>query len=209
MERSTDGNVDARVDSKPNQVEHLNTSTIAEDSLPAKAAVAARVDGAPTDHDGLPKVTIENFGKVSDGIYRGAAPKPDQVEELKNMGVKTIIDLRVPDSDFHREENAAKQAGINYYNEPLFYSRPSEYKMSEIMQILNDPAMQPVYVHCREGEDRTGTVIGTERRLVDNWNWKDTYSEMLHYGFHPFYKGLANFVENVPSTGLPNFHTHK
>src|SRR5687768_181702 len=40
------------------------------------------------------KTTIENFGKVDDNYYRGSQPSQIQMEELKRLGVKTIIDLR-------------------------------------------------------------------------------------------------------------------
>src|SRR5687768_7825461 len=38
--------------------------------------------------------TIKNFGKVDDNYYRGSQPSAVQMEELKRLGVKTIIDLR-------------------------------------------------------------------------------------------------------------------
>lgn len=199
--------LDASLDSKYdiNKVSRPDSLDIEQNSAFLKASSAVNDDSSPAGAN-LPKITIGNFAKVSDGIYRGAAPTESQVQELKALGVRTIIDLRIPDSDFHREEKAANKFGINYYNEPLLYNRPHTEKMAEIMTILNKPENQPVYVHCREGEDRTGTVIGTERRVVSNWDWNSTYSEMLHYGFHPAYKGLANFVKDSPSEpGLPNF----
>ena len=37
---------------------------------------------------------IKNFGKVDEYLYRGAQPKPEGIEELKKLGIDTIVDLR-------------------------------------------------------------------------------------------------------------------
>ena len=37
---------------------------------------------------------VSDFGKVNDFLYRGAQPKDDGVEQLKNFGIDTIVDLR-------------------------------------------------------------------------------------------------------------------
>src|SRR5437588_10703335 len=50
----------------------------------------ARSYASPSDDiPGLP-----NFAKVSDGLYRGAQPTREGFVALKQMGVKTVIDLR-------------------------------------------------------------------------------------------------------------------
>ena len=41
---------------------------------------------------------VSDFGKVNDFLYRGAQPKDDGVEQLKNFGIDTIVDLR---GEFH------------------------------------------------------------------------------------------------------------
>ncbi|MGZ9148741.1 MAG: hypothetical protein ACXW4G_10250 [Candidatus Deferrimicrobiaceae bacterium] len=41
---------------------------------------------------GLPGLT--NVGRVANGIFRGAQPKPEGYATLKAMGVRTVINLR-------------------------------------------------------------------------------------------------------------------
>lgn len=43
----------------------------------------------PIDINGLP-----NLHKVTEDLYRGAQPTADGIEQLKKMGIKTIINLR-------------------------------------------------------------------------------------------------------------------
>jgi protein tyrosine phosphatase (PTP) superfamily phosphohydrolase (DUF442 family) len=37
---------------------------------------------------------IKDFGKVNEYLYRGAQPKQEGIEELKKLGIDTIVDLR-------------------------------------------------------------------------------------------------------------------
>jgi protein-tyrosine phosphatase len=47
-----------------------------------------------------------------------------------------------------------------------------------------------VLVHCKNGWDRTGLVIGEYRVLYDNQKPDQAYAEMLRLGFHPLLHGL-------------------
>src|SRR2546421_12889867 len=37
---------------------------------------------------------INDFGKLNEYLYRGAQPKEEGIEELKKLGIDTIVDLR-------------------------------------------------------------------------------------------------------------------
>ena len=67
-----------------------------------------------------------------------------QFEELKQLGVKTIVDLRKD-----RVEQAsewAKAAGLQYVNIPLTTKKAAtEDQTAEFLKLVNDPANQPVY----------------------------------------------------------------
>src|SRR5512146_685958 len=73
----------------------------------ANAAASSR---APS----LPGISIENFGKVNDHYYRGSQPKPAQLAELKNLGIKTVIDLR-KDSE-RGAAQWARDAQLQYFD---------------------------------------------------------------------------------------------
>ena len=55
---------------------------------------------------GLPGLT--NVGRVANGIFRGAQPKPEGYATLKAMGVRTVINLR----SRHGEREAVEAAGM-------------------------------------------------------------------------------------------------
>ena len=118
--------------------------------------------GAPTG--------VENFHPVNDHIYRGAQPTRDGIQSLAKFGVRTIIDLRGGREHSGMEEQLVKAAGMHYVHVPLKgFSAPSDQEMATVLALLNDNSAWPVFVHCRRGADRTGTVIACYRISHDHW----------------------------------------
>src|SRR3954453_13044675 len=78
----------------------------------AFAAVSMQAFGASPVPAG-----VGNFHQVSEHVYRGAQPTDEGFKNLAKLGVKTVIDLRLPDEhSISAEENAVKSAGMRYVN---------------------------------------------------------------------------------------------
>src|SRR5262245_61208663 len=100
-------------------------------------------------------ISIANFGKVSDTYYRGSQPEGDDFAQLAALGVKTIIDL----TDESGKGDSARHAGLKFVQIPMSSTTPpSAGQVEEFLRIVNDAASQPVYVHCKGGRHRTGTL---------------------------------------------------
>jgi tyrosine-protein phosphatase SIW14 len=153
--------------------------------------------------------TIENFGKVDDNYYRGSQPSATQMEQLKRLGVKTVIDLRkdkVADA-----ADWAGRAGMQYFNIPLKPSKAAtEEQTAYFMSLVNDPENWPVYVHCKGGRHRTGALTAIYRMTHDGWTAAQAYEEMKAYDFNDGFFGgpsaqkkfVFNFFERrVASSG--------
>ncbi len=50
--------------------------------------------------------------------------------------------------------------------------------MDRFLKIVNDPQQQPVFVHCRQGQDRCGTIVGIYRLTQQSWTASDAYKEI-------------------------------
>ncbi len=140
-------------------------------------------------------VDIPNFGKVADGIWRGAAPSASGLKELAADGVRTVVDLRLGSADPKREEILAEHLGIKYIHLPMGYCEPSRSKIKAFLKIVSNPLYQPVYIHCREGADRTGTLVGIYRILVQGWPFQKAYREMRSHHFKPWLLPLKKTVK--------------
>jgi protein tyrosine/serine phosphatase len=106
--------------------------------------------------------------------------------KLKEMGVRTVVDLRRRGRITSVEERQARALGIRYHRIPLGHLvGPSRAAMDRVLEILSDPESWPVYVHCRRGCDRTGTVIACYRIVNDSWSAQRAIAEALDQGMQP------------------------
>lgn len=140
---------------------------------------------------------IANFDIVSKGLWRGAAPSHQGLESLAQGGVKTIVDLRLNGLGTAEEEARAKSLGLKYVHIPLGYKGPDFIKVAQFLAVVNNPTNQPVFVHCRYGADRTGTLIGCFRILHDHWSFSQAYREMRNHHFKPWFAGMKKLVARL------------
>ncbi|MCC7527671.1 MAG: tyrosine-protein phosphatase [Candidatus Melainabacteria bacterium] len=144
-------------------------------------------------------VHVRNFERVSANLMRGGAPSARAMKELKAAGVKTIVNLRGGGAASKKEERAAMAIGLDYYNIPMGYADPNLTKVSSVLDIIRDPARQPVYIHCLQGADRTGMIVGIHRVLSDGWQFDRAYTEMRGHHFKPFLIPMRKTVQAFAS----------
>lgn len=114
---------------------------------------------------------VGNFHRVNDLLFRGAQPTNEGFQSLAKLGVKTVIDLRETDGRSALEKKEVEAAGMRYINVPLQgMSAPSSGDVEKILAIFNDSAAGPVFIHCRRGADRTGTLVACYRISHDGWD---------------------------------------
>jgi tyrosine-protein phosphatase SIW14 len=149
------------------------------------STAAAQVAGTST-------TTLENFGKVNDNYYRGSQPRENEIEQLKRLGVKTIIDLRGDREP--REAEWVSKAGMQYFNIPMKAARRATDKQTAyFLSLVNDPKNGPVYVHCKGGRHRTGALTAVYRITHDGWTADQAFDEMKRYDFNDrFFGGPAD-----------------
>lgn len=127
-------------------------------------------------------IKIKNFGQMDERFFRGARPKPKDLQALAALGITTIIDLT--DNSREYEQPAAEAAGLRYINIPMVdKSYPSMDQINEFMKVVNDPATGKFFVHCAGGRHRTGVVGAVYRFNVDKWNLDQVMDEMNRYDF--------------------------
>jgi|HubBroStandDraft_1064217.scaffolds.fasta_scaffold00600_10 tyrosine-protein phosphatase SIW14 len=147
---------------------------------------------------------VPNFHQVNERIYRGAQPKGEGWSSLASLGVKTVIDLRRESEHSSKAEARAVQAaGMHYVNVPLSnMAAPSDKKIAQVLALLDDSA-GPVFVHCRRGADRTGTVIACYRIAHGGWSNQQALREALSYGMSWVEVGMQRYVLAFHAAGAP------
>ena len=127
---------------------------------------------------------LPNFSQVNANLYRGGQPSENGVRELARMGVKTIINLRGDDKNSRREKEWARRAGIRFIAVNLSnWFKPKTRDIENIVKEINAADNQPVFVHCKRGADRTGTIVAVYRISHDGWTAKQANDEAKKFGF--------------------------
>jgi tyrosine-protein phosphatase SIW14 len=145
----------------------------------------------------LEKEALPNFHQVNQNLYRGAQPGAGGIQKLKELGVKTIINLRGADEGTEAEERDARSAGINYFNVPLDgLGRPSDEKVLKILALINDAKNWPVFIHCNHGKDRTGTIIACYRISHDGWTLDEAMKEAKRYGMSWVQLKMKDYIKD-------------
>ena len=138
---------------------------------------------------------VRNFHQVNDHIYRGAQPAPQGFQSLSKLGVKTVINLREAGSRSRSEQALVEAAGMRYVSVPLSgIKAPSDAQVSRLLAALDDSSAGPVFIHCRRGADRTGTVLACYRIAHDHWENAKALSEARSFGMSWLEKAMQHYV---------------
>jgi tyrosine-protein phosphatase SIW14 len=160
----------------------ISTPSSHSGSLPAVARSSERLYNLPG---------LDNVGRVAPGIFRGAQPGKDGYATLKRMGVRTVIDMRTTES----EKQQVEAAGMKAIAVPIKMSRDGlKEKVDRVVALMADPANQPVFVHCRHGQDRTGIVVAAYRMKQQGWSLADAEVEMQAFGFNNIWTNFKSFI---------------
>ena len=124
---------------------------------------------------------------------------------LAHLGIKLVVDLRPPtEHPIRAEESAVEAAGMHYVNVPMKgIGAPPRETMSKILALMTSDSNGPVFVHCRRGADRTGTVIACYRILHDRWENKKALQEARFYGMLEMERGMMRFIRNFKPSAMP------
>jgi protein tyrosine/serine phosphatase len=161
---------------------------------------------APPLTDVTAKVSIANFGQVSSTYYRGAQPEGRDYADLAASGIKAVVDLQEYGQE--DEQRLVEAAGMAFHRIRMNTRvPPTAEQLASFLTFVNDPANQPVFVHCAGGRHRTGVMTAVYRLSHDHWTSDQAFKEMKKYKFgadflHPEFKKFvyAYHVDPTPAT---------
>ncbi len=140
---------------------------------------------------------LKNFNQINENFYRGAQPTKEGVKELAKMGVKTIINLRGESGLTRTEESWTKDTGVKFINVSLSnWFEPKAAQVQKVLDLIDDPKNQPVFVYCKRGADRTGIIVAVYRITRENWTAKQANSEAKKFGFGWWQVWMKDYIND-------------
>ncbi len=131
------------------------------------------------------RLVFPNRHKLSHTAWRSAQPLPHQINTLKNLGIRTVINLRGNEgtTTYRLERAACRQSGLHFVDYRL-RSRAAPTRM-EIhgLRDMFAAVEPPILIHCKSGADRAGLASVLYRHIVDGVPIAEAKRELsLRYG---------------------------
>jgi protein tyrosine phosphatase (PTP) superfamily phosphohydrolase (DUF442 family) len=93
---------------------------------------------------------IRNFAKIESTVACAGAITPAAIQEIKNMGYASIINLRLASeqgADIEGHTAAAKAVGVPYYHIPFSAAAPDPAVVDTFLKTITTPGVQPAFIH--------------------------------------------------------------
>jgi protein tyrosine/serine phosphatase len=150
-------------------------------------------------------VPIRNFAIVDEqrGLYRSAQPIYNyEYKWLKNLGIKTIVNLRA-ESDL--DNRRATSLGIEVVNIRVRdHFIPTIEQVQVFIDTLKDETKYPLIFHCQHGHGRTSTFCMLAR-MVMGWNHEEALKEENEtYQYNFKYQPQIDFLKEVFLNNIVN-----
>lgn len=145
---------------------------------------------------------VRNFHQVDAHLYRGAQPSRDGFHNLAKLGIRTVVDLRGGREARQNEQHFVEAAGMHYVHVPMAgLTAPSDQQVATVFNVFNDPSAWPVFVHCKRGADRTGTVIACYRIVHDHWDNRKALEEAKLHGMSRIERAMMQYILHFEAPG--------
>ena len=99
------------------------------------------------------------FDSLNDWLYRGGQPTEEGFRQLKEKGIRTIVNFRNEPEWIRREKKRVEGLGMKYVNLPwTLWGSVNPELLNQFFETLDRPENRPVFFHCKHGRDRTGVM---------------------------------------------------
>ncbi len=146
---------------------------------------------------------ISDAGKINDFLYRGTQPHEEGLEQLKQLGIDTIVDLRGEQRGTREKERARAEAlGMRFVSIPAGdgWSPPQDQQIAQFFALVQEKPKRKIYVHCWLGGDRSGTYLAAYRITFEGWTPEQALDEMRAFHYHEFWHpAMSAYVRDFPA----------
>lgn len=103
--------------------------------------------------------TLDHVYQIGN-LYFAAQPDKTTLKHFKNLGGKTVINLRDPSELKFNERLMAHDLGLRYYNFPVTGKQPINPSiMLAVSWAIEQEGNEPIFIHCSSG-NRAAVALG-------------------------------------------------
>jgi len=142
---------------------------------------------------------MANFKRISDGIFIGSQPAQQDLNEAKQVGIQTVIDLRMPGESNTSNEETTSSSGLGYVNIPVNKTALAARQIDELEHAMaHTPG--PHLLHCATGA-RAALLLMLSHARQKKWTPERTFDEARSIGFNlEDSDNFAAFIRRVCQT---------
>lgn len=164
-------------------------------TLIAAAALVITFAVAPAAHAQFHLRPVQ----LSPDVWRGRAPYfRSSYEELWELGVRTVVDLRGNQPFASAIERRRVEAmGMTYRKVPFRFSPFRDWDDRRVLAAMANAADYPMYVHCNVDKDRTSVAVAGFRVKVQGWDPRAAEAEAREAGLRRIFFTLNRYVRDL------------
>lgn len=132
-----------------------NTAPLA---LLALAAVALSA-GIPAT---VENEQIPNYQVIRPDLATSGQPTPEAVRKLREIGFRTVVNLRMPEEGIARDKAVVEQLGLRWISVPVSPATFSARDVEAVTKVLDDREAGPTLLYCSSA-NRVGAVWAVYR----------------------------------------------
>jgi uncharacterized protein (TIGR01244 family) len=144
---------------------------------------------------------ISTFAQIESTIACGGATTPEAIREVKKMGFKTVVNLRLASEQgalVDEEGAVVRSLGMNYVHLPFNIQTPDTKLVENFIAAVSAPGSAPAYVHCAAG-GRAAALWMIKRVKADGWTQDAALKEADALGLNDRLRPFAlNYLKTHP-----------
>ena len=139
---------------------------------------------------------MANFKQISDGLFVGPQPSAQDLLEARQIGIQTVIDMRMPGETATPNADMVRTKGMTYVNLPVNKMALSVQQIDELGEVIQR-TQGPHLLHCATGT-RAALLLALGRAKQNGWTASRTFEEAETMGFDlQASADFAGFVRQV------------
>lgn len=139
---------------------------------------------------------MDQFKQLENGMMIGPQPTEANLQQARQQGIKTVIDLRMPSEIPTPNAALAARSGLEYVNIPVNKASLSKDQVDELDRAMREKR-GPFLIHCASGA-RAAMLLVLSKARQNRWTAQRAFEEARAMGFD--LEKTSEFADFVKAT---------